>query len=423
MDGFVGHSFSRHGALMICTNLDAPMFNPANFRLTSHQNELIALARRLGPAFAQRAERYDREAIFPVENFADLRDAGLLGICVPAEAGGLGADFRSYCLVAAEIGRYCASTALAWNMHVCTAFFAGQLADDLDMDAGTRQVHAQRRARIFDLITHRGAIFAQPFSEGSAARSKGNPFPLQATPVEGGWRLTGKKIFVSSAQNADVYGILCTEEGTERLLYLAVEAKSPGVSCHGDWNPLGMRGTVSRNVILENVFAASDAHIMPPDTFAQATTRWPHLFLTLSCGFLGIAQATYDFTLKFLRGEVEGVSASPHYRAPVKQHAVSTMRVKLEQLKALWFQAVSEAHVDPSHEQLVRAYAAHTTATETAAELSALAIRTCGGHAILRTFPLERLYRDSRCGSLIAPWTADACLDRIGQAELGVEPA
>lgn len=408
---------------MTSFSADAPMFDPASFRLSDRQNELIALARHLGPAFAERAERYDREAIFPAENFSDLRDAGLLGVCVPEDDGGLGADFQTYCLVAAEIGRYCASTALAWNMHVCTALFAGQLADDLDMDDRTRQAHAERRKRIFNLIVEKGTIFAQPFSEGSATRAKGKPFPLKAIPVEGGWRLTGKKIFVSSAPNADVYGILCTEDGTDRLLYLAIDASIPGVSCAGDWEPLGMRGTVSRNVILDNAFVSGDAHIMPPDTFGQAASRWPHLFLTLSCGFLGVAQATYDFTVKFLRGEVDGISPSDHYRAPVKQHAVSMMRVKLEQLKALWFQSISEACVDPGHEQLVRAYAAHTTATETAAELSAMAIRTCGGHAILRSFPLERYYRDSRCGSLIAPWTADACLERIGQAELGMEAA
>ena len=49
---------------------------------------------------------------------------------------------------------------------------------------------------------------------------------------------------------------------------------------------------------------------------------------------------------------------------------------------------------------------------------AALAIRTCGGQAMLRSLPLERIYRDSRCGSLMLPWTAELCLDRIGREAL-----
>jgi len=68
---------------------------------------LVALAARLGvEKFASRAARYDREASFPTENYQDLRDAGLLALCVPERHGGLGADYRTYCLVSAELGRH-----------------------------------------------------------------------------------------------------------------------------------------------------------------------------------------------------------------------------------------------------------------------------------------------------------------------------
>ncbi|HEV8313307.1 MAG TPA: acyl-CoA dehydrogenase family protein, partial [Burkholderiaceae bacterium] len=81
--------------------------------LTDEQRALIELAARLGrEKFAPRAARYDRDASFPFENYDDLREAGLLGICVPKAYGGLGADFTSYALVSAEIGRHCGATAL-----------------------------------------------------------------------------------------------------------------------------------------------------------------------------------------------------------------------------------------------------------------------------------------------------------------------
>src|SRR3954449_12568891 len=112
---------------------DRPIFDPAVFRLQAEQAAIITRARELGQTvFAGRAAGYDREAKFPTENYRDLHRAGLLGITIPKKHGGLGADYRTYALSAAEIGRYCGSTALTWNMHVCSTLWSGPLADDLD---------------------------------------------------------------------------------------------------------------------------------------------------------------------------------------------------------------------------------------------------------------------------------------------------
>ncbi|RZJ04251.1 MAG: acyl-CoA dehydrogenase family protein, partial [Haliea sp.] len=86
--------------------------------LTPKQAQLLDIAARLGrEKFAPRAQQIDRDAVFPFENYADLREAGLLGICVPEAHGGWGADFATYVMTAAEIGRHCGATALTLNMH------------------------------------------------------------------------------------------------------------------------------------------------------------------------------------------------------------------------------------------------------------------------------------------------------------------
>ena len=157
---------------------------------------------------------------------------------------------------------------------------------------------------------------------------------------------------------------------------------------------------------------------MPRGVYFQAASRWPHMFLTLAPTYLGLAQAAFDFTVRYLRGEVPGAPPGKRRGSAVKQLAVADMQIKLEQVKALWFQAVSEARVDPTPEQRLRAYAAQFATMETANDLARLAIRTCGGHSMFRSLPLERIYRDSRCGSLMAPWTAEICLERIGRGAL-----
>jgi len=301
-------------------------------------------------------------------------------------------------------------------MHVCSTLCVGALADDLDMDATTRADHERRRVLHFRRIVAEGAIYAQPFSEGNASAVGTMPFGTVAKPVEGGWLVTGRKVFASLSGHADYYGVLCTERaGNEpasrrNTLYLAIPAHADGVAAVGDWDPLGMRGTVSRTLEFSDVFVEHDAALMPRGMYFQAATRWPHMFLTLSPTYLGLTQAAYDFTVRYLRG---GRRSSI-----VKQLAVAEMRIKLEQAKTLWFQAVSEARVDPTPEQRLRAYAAQFTTMETANDLARLAIRTCGGHSMLKSLPLERIYRDSRCGSLMAPWTAEVCLERIGHGSL-----
>jgi len=404
--------------------MDAPIFDPEAFRLTPQEAALTEQARRFGEEIlAPRAARWDREASFPTENYRDMHRAGLLGICIPAEDGGAGAGFRAYCMAAAELGRYCGATALTWNMHVCSTLWTGALTEGLELDPATRAEHHRRRRLHYDRILRDGAIYSQPFSEGGAAAAGTVAFGTTARRVDGGYLVNGKKIFASLAGHADYYGILCTEDHGERLsrrdtLYLAVPAQAPGVSVVGDWDPLGMRGTVSRNLLFKDVFVPEDAALMPPGLYFQAASRWPHMFLTLSPTYMGIAQAALDFTIKYLRGEWPGTPPVKRRMYPTKQIAVAQMKVTLEQTKALWFQAITDAGPDPTKDQILRAWAAQHSAMENANTLCALALRTCGGQAMLKSLPLERMYRDSRCGSLMLPWTAELCLDRIGREAL-----
>ena len=394
----------------------------SDYPLTPKQKALIELAESLGPAFAKRADRYDREASFPHENYADLKKAGLLGLCVPEKFGGRGADLKTYALVSATLGKYCGATALTFNMHACSTLWPGALADALDMTPEQREEHERHRAVHFQRVVRDGAIYAQPFSEGSAAAAGMAPFGTTAARAEGGWRINGKKIFASLSGAAHYYGVLCTEAKPELsmrdTLYMAVPGDAPGLTITGDWDPLGMRGTVSRTLVFKDVFVPDEAQMMPRGVYHQAARRWPHMFTTLAPTYMGIAIAAYDFTVSYLRGEAPGTPPVKRRMYPTKQIAVAEMWVKLEQTRALFLRMLDDARVDPPKESRLRAYAAQYTIMENANELCRLAIRTCGGQSMLKSLPLERMYRDSRCGSLMLPWTAELCLDRIGREAL-----
>ncbi len=399
----------------------------AGVALTPRQRKWVDVADELGRTrFGERAARYDSEARFPFENFDDLRDAGLLKLCVPERDGGLGADLYSYALVSATLGRYCGATALTFNMHACSSLWPGVVADALDLTTEQRAEHERHRQLHFARIVDDGAVYAHPFSEGTAAAAGRAPFGTTATKVDGGWILGGKKIFASLSGAADYYGLLCTEAraGAEAptvrdAMYIAVPKDAPGFSIVGDWDPLGMRATVSRTLLLKDVFVPDSAQMLPRGIYYQAASRWPHMFMTLSPTYMGIAIAALEFTVRYLRGEIEGMEPSVKRRMfPTKQIAVAQMQVLLEQTRALFLRAFAEAGVDPPKDVRLRALSAQYTIMENANEICRLAIRTCGGQSMLKSLPLERLYRDSRCGSLMLPWTAELCLDRIGRDAL-----
>jgi alkylation response protein AidB-like acyl-CoA dehydrogenase len=387
--------------------------------LTPQQQQLIDLVRTLGrEQFAPRAERYDREASFPFENYADLRAHNLLALCIPEAEDGWGADYQTYCLVAAELARYCSTTALTLNMHCATTLWIGQMVDDLELSDDARATHRARRSAAYQRIVRDGALHAQPFSEGNQAAAGRQAFTTTATRAPGGWIVNGRKIFASLSGAADFYVALATEDkpgaSARDTLFLAIPKDAKGFSIVGDWDPLGMRGTVSRTLLMDNVFVPDELQLMPSGVYYQLALRWPHMFLTLTPSYMGLCQAIFDFTVAYLRGEVPPMREKRRH-FPLKQAAVAELKIMLENARAMFLSAIAEAKSDPGKESRLRAYVTQYTVMETAQRMAALAIRTCGGQSILRPLPLERMYRDARCGSLMLPWTAEICIERLGR--------
>lgn len=409
------------------------------------REELVALVAELGPVMEQRAVVYDREASFPWENFHDFRERGLLGLCIPESHGGLGASFADYVRVSEEIGRHCGATALTFNMHVATMLWTGEVADLLDMTTDERSRHEVVRAELYRGVLEEGHIHSQPFSEGVSPGATSG-VTTRAVPVEGGFLVTGRKIFASLSGAADFYNVTARvddEDGERRtgeptspdntgarrtagptspdntgIRFLGVPATADGVRIEGTWDPLGMRGTVSRTLVMDAAFVPAANEWLPPGLYDQAAVRYPWLFMSLAPTYLGITRGLCDFTRRYLRGEQPGMTTGARRDSPQKQDGWAHMQIAYERSRALLFGAADRAVLDPGEDELVQAWAATFTAMETAPEVAALAVRVCGGQSMLRHLPLERMYRDARLGSLMLPWSAEVCLERLGRAHL-----
>jgi alkylation response protein AidB-like acyl-CoA dehydrogenase len=282
-----------------------------------------------------------------------------------------------------------------------------------------RAAFAPLRERQFRRAIAERAIYSQPISEGGQNWTS-KPNQTQCRKVEGGWKINGFKKFASLAGYCDYYTIVCTEvfEGQEPrhedTMLFVVQKDAPGLTIKGDWDPLGMRGTNSRDLILKDVFVTEADLLMPRGIFGKTLPNWPHMMATLSPTYMGVAQGAYDFTIAYLKGQVPGQPPIDRRMFATKRVAVSKMYARLANMRALWWQAFSEAKGMPSKAEVMRIYAAQYNVMEGVQEIAGLAIRTCGGQSMLKSLPLERMYRDSRCGALMLPYTSEIMEDYIG---------
>ena len=337
----------------------------------------------------------------------------MLGLCIPERYGGMGASFQDYMHVSVELARYCPMTALTYNMHSQTTLWTGVLADDLDMPPDVRERHERIRSGLYRWILEDGALMSQPLSEG-IARGATAGVATTATPVPGGFKVNGRKVFASLAGAADAYNFTCRVPDEQELRFLSVRSDNPGVRIVGDWDPLGMRGTDSRTLVFEDAFVEADDELLPTGGFDQLAARWPHVYLTLTPTYIGLTRAVVDFVQGYL-GSTPPPGIPARRDVPAKQWAWAEIQIAYERSRSLWECAVAEAGLDPTPEQLRRAWAAAYTAMETAPEVAALAIRACGGGSLMRNLPLEQHYRDARCGSVMLPWSAEVCLELLGR--------
>jgi alkylation response protein AidB-like acyl-CoA dehydrogenase len=307
----------------------------------------------------------------------------------------------------------------------------GPIADSMPMSPTVRERHEKLRAAKFREVVEDGAFYGQPHSEpveqgetDTRLGAGGRRFGTTARKVDGGYVVNGRKFFVSLAGCAPYYATpairLGEEPWIERTLYLQIPKDAPGVSFPGEWDPMGMRATVSRDMVLQDVFVPDDAEVLPPGLFGAMYNAFPHLFLSFSATFLGLMQAAYDGALAYLTGRMPGAPI-PHTEIAAKGHAIAEMLFAIESARALYYRAISEAKVDAPLEAVQRARAAHVTVQRAVVTVTQEAIRVCGGRAFLRRYPLERYARDARAAALMRPWTQEIAMQQAWEAALGLD--
>jgi alkylation response protein AidB-like acyl-CoA dehydrogenase len=368
----------------------------------------VALAAELGGEFTTRAAAHDRENTFVHENFERMEQAGYMRLAVPVELGGLGATMRQVCFAQAELARGCAATALAVNMH-----------HYLVLSQGFRW----RRG-----IAGAEAVLRRVASEGLVLMTSGGSDGIwpsaKAVKENGGYRVSGRKVFCSQAPVADVLTTMAVYDDPSEgpvVLLMSIPMSTPGVSILDNWDTLGMRATGSNDVLLEDI-QVSEGQVVARRPWGKIDpvlrTAGVHFALPAASVYAGIAAAARDEAVRVIQSR-----RTPDGRVPAEdqtvQRQVGLMDVKLRTLWWSMLGALAELGNDytPDDKSLATVMIAKRHVVTEAQAVVDLAMETVGGSAFFRSSPIEQAFRDVRAG-LFHPLNPERTLLYAGRLAL-----
>lgn len=360
------------------------------------------IADRLAAKFAATATNHDRDGRFVADNYALLREAGLIGAAVPVDLGGDGMDYTTLAGVVRRIGKGCGSTALAFSMH-CHLVAA----------AAWRWQHQQAPT---------DALLRRVASENLVLVSSGGSDWLQgggtATKVEGGFLINARKIFSSGCQAGDLLmtsAVYDDPEAGASVLHFGVPFKAEGVAILDTWDTMGMRGTGSHDVELKDVFLA-DAAV----SGRRPQGKWHPLFHIISmiafpliyAAYVGVAESARDAALDVARRKP--ASAGLIALAGEMQNAFWTAETALNAMIA------TAEGAAPGPETTGSVMTGRTIAGRAAIRTAELAMEVAGGGAFYRASPIERAFRDVQ-GARFHPLQEPAQKELSGRLALGLD--
>jgi alkylation response protein AidB-like acyl-CoA dehydrogenase len=373
----------------------------------------VARALLLAARFAERAAAHDRDASFPFENFADLSQAGLLSLTVPAALGGGGASAGEAARVLGIIGKADPSTALVLSMHYI---------QHLVMAKSTRwpgRLSRKLAGETIEGIALINALRVEP-ELGSPARG-GLPSTI-VRRTETGWRLSGRKIYSTGAPILKWYAVWAKTDETEtRVGLFLVPAGLPGTRIVESWDHLGLRASGSHDVIFEDVVFPLDYEIDvrkpeewgTPD-FTQATVQ----AIFIAAIYDGIARAARDWLIKFLQERAPANLGAPLATLPRAQEILGAIEARLA-VNARLIESFSSDFDDGFPLSAIESNIIKLTVTNNAIAAVEDALSLTGNHGLSRTNPLQRHYRDVLCGRVHTPQD-DATRISAGRLALGV---
>jgi alkylation response protein AidB-like acyl-CoA dehydrogenase len=355
-----------------------------DFDLSPEQREIQSLAREFAAAEIEpHAAEWDREHLFPKELFGKLAELGLMGVCVPEEYGGAGADFLSYMLVLEELSRADAGVGVTVAVHT-SAVTLPILAFGTD----------EQKSRFVPPLARGEVIGAFALTEPEAGSDAGS---LRTAAVENadGWTISGAKQFITSGHVAGTFLLFARTDqdtpGAKGVSAFILDAEH--VRATRMEEKLGLNSSITSDIVVEDAEVGRDRLLHEEGkgfTVAMATLDGGRIGVAAQA--LGIAQAGYDVARAYALERRQFGKRIADFQAIQWKLADMATEIDAARLlvhRAAWLKQEGLPHAEEGAK-------AKLFASEMARRQTAEAIQILGGYGYTKEFPVERYYRDAK---------------------------
>ncbi|HSP74127.1 MAG TPA: acyl-CoA dehydrogenase family protein [Gaiellaceae bacterium] len=355
-----------------------------DFELTPEQREIQAVAREFAAAEIEpHAAAWDRAHAFPRELLSQLGELGLMGVCVPEEYGGAGADFLSYVLVLEELSRADAGVGVTVAVHTsaCTLPI---------LRFGTEE----QRSRFVPPLARGEAIGAFALTEPGSGSDAG-ALRTRAEPVEGGWTITGTKQWITNASFPGTLVLFARTDpdtpGARGVSAFVLDSDHVQVTRHEE--KLGLNSSATVDLALDGAFVERDRLLHEEGKgFHVAMATLDGGRIGIAAQAVGIAQAAYDVAREYAKERTAFGQRIGEFQAIQWKLADMSTEIDAARLltyRAAWLKERGEPHTEAGAK-------AKLFASEVARRQTAEAIQILGGYGYTKEFPVERYYRDAK---------------------------
>lgn len=382
-----------------------------NNKFASNERIVERAAEIAASVLAPQAEEVDREARWPAHSFSALADAGLMGLLVPRDCGGLGGGFELLAMVTETLAQACSSSAICYAMHCVGSKVLASKATDY-----------QRETFLIPIAEGKHITTLALSEPGTGAHFYLPQVTFRLHSANDSFLINGTKSFVTNGGYADSLVISSVAEGREfdpgTFSCLVVDGKSQALQWSPPWDGFGMRGNSSRNVEMRD-FAVPTTALLG----AEGDENWylfeiiaPFFLVAMAATYSGVMRAAIDAAIEHLRGRHYTHTRKSVGAEPIVTHRLGEIFIRSESARQFVFHAARSADAGTADARAA-ILSSKALVADTAVAVTNEVLTLIGGKGYAANHRAARLLRDARASHVMAP-TTDLLKNWLGRTLL-----